>query len=215
MFAKIAVKALPWLLVVILALLFWFIKIPDGVFNREPATLVANSTTILDKVEDLGRLELVKYSFREITELKQRGERLNFYLGSLPLGGDAEIVLFTSGEAVGCVDLTKMSASDILEEGDTVFVSLPPPELCYFKIDLQNTRVYNYEASSYINEGAFLDSAYRLAERQIRDAALESDILDQTFNNAELILKPLLEATSGKTIIIRRRPRQLQISRPD
>lgn len=203
MFAKIALRVLPWVLVVALALAFWLFKIPDLGERIEPQQVTIRTTSVLEKVESLGRLELVRYNFREITELKQKGKRLDIGVGWIPLGGDAEIVLFTSGEAVGCIDLTTMVADDLQTEGDTLWVRLPTPELCYFKIDLQNSRVYNFEADSYVEEERFLDSAYKIAEAEIRNAALKSDILSRTEENARLILKPFLEQASGKKVLFR------------
>jgi hypothetical protein len=54
-----------------------------------------------------------------------------------------------------------------------------------------------------MNEAVLLDQAYRKAEEQILKTALDSDILEQTKKNAELILNPLLENISSKKVVIK------------
>lgn len=206
MFSKIALRILPWLLVVVLALAFWLVKMPSWDSLVEPSQTTVYNSTLLTQIEALGKLELVRYRFREITELKQEGERVDIYVGWIPMGGDAEITLFSTGEAVGCIDLSQVNQEDLNTQGDTIYVTLPEPELCYFKIDLENTRVYNFEADRFVDEEQFLDSAYKTAEREVRNAALKSNILEQTTENAHLMLKPLLESISGKTVVFQKEP---------
>ncbi|HAA16931.1 MAG TPA: DUF4230 domain-containing protein [Cytophagales bacterium] len=218
MLAKKALQLLPWLLVVILGLLFFlfFRQTPDLTPNRNEGQMVIQSTTVLEKVEDLGKLELVKHTFSEIIELKKENISYDTWFGRInaPSTG-AEIVLFTAGEAVGCIDLTKLAQEDIEEEGDTLWITLPQPELCYFKVDLENTRIYSYEVGYLEDEKVFIDSAYKTAERKIQEAAIQSNILDQTAENAELMLGPLFSEVSGKKVLFRQRREPLQIEFPD
>ncbi len=78
---------------------------------------------------------------------------------------------------------------------------LPEPEICYYKLDLEKTRIYSVETGLFANRDQFISRAYRQAERQIKEAATNSGILDETEVNAQRILRPLLEELSGKTII--------------
>ena len=95
-----------------------------------------------------------------------------------------------------------MNVEDLQVNGDTLLVQLPSPEICYFKLDLDKTRVYALETGMFTSEKSFVEKAYKSAEDQIRDAALNSGILDQTKVSAELVLKPLLEELTGKTVIL-------------
>ncbi len=116
--------------------------------------------------------------------------------------------MIASGEAAGCIDLRKVSEDDINTVGDTLIIALPPPELCYYKLDLENTRIHSFSKQGWWSrfftdeneEKAIYEMAYRNAERQIRIAALQSGILEKTEDNARLILKPLFENISGKTV---------------
>jgi hypothetical protein len=153
-----------------------------------------NFKTVLEEVESLGKLELVKYNFKDVVEHKQK----NGYSSVL----DSKVLLIVAGEAVGCMDLTRIKAEDITEIGDSVYVHLPAPELCYSKIDLQKSKVYDSESMPFVKDDNLIGEAYAKAEKQIEKAALESGILVQTQAMAQTMLKPFLENLTKKTVFL-------------
>ena len=144
---------------------------------------------ILKEVTALGKLELVKYTFKDIVE----HEQVNTFLPN------ANAVLIVEGEATGCIDLTQIIAANIVTDGDSVTVQLPKPELCGWKINHDRSRVYDTRFS-FLNESQLVSDAYRQAERQVKQSALNSGLLEQTRRNADRMLRPLLERISGKKI---------------
>lgn len=150
---------------------------------------------VLEKMVTLGKLELVRYQFRDVVEHEI----------VKPLLPNAKALLIVRGEAVGCLDLTKIGPADIASLGaDTLIVHLPEPELCDFKIDHSHSKVYNTEYA-LLDESALVDEAYRKAEVQVRESALQGGILEQTRTNAEKMLRPLLESVSGRKVLLRYR----------
>lgn len=144
---------------------------------------------VLKEITTLGRLELVKYHFRDIVE----HEQVNTLLPN------ANAVLIVEGEATGCIDLTQITAADVVADGDSVTVKLPKPELCGWKINHDRSRVYDTRFS-FLNEAQLVSNAYRQAEQQVKQSALNGGILDQTQRNADRMLRPLLERISGRKI---------------
>ena len=144
---------------------------------------------VLKEITALGKLELVKYTFKDIVE----HEQVNTFLPN------ANAVLIVEGEATGCIDLTRLTAADISMAGDSVTVQLPQPELCGWKINHDRSRVYDTRFS-FLSESQLVSDAYRQAERQVRQSALNGGILKQTRQNADQMLRPLLERVSGKKI---------------
>ncbi|HYG39218.1 MAG TPA: DUF4230 domain-containing protein, partial [Cytophagales bacterium] len=136
-------------------------------------------------------LELVKYHFKEVVEFEKED------FAWLP---SSKVVLIAGGEAVGCMDLTKIKKSDIDFSSDTILIHLPSPELCYFKIDHEKSKVYSLEYT-YFQDKNLIDQAYKAAEGQLKKSALDLNILEQTQKNAEVILKPLLESITNKKIL--------------
>jgi hypothetical protein len=186
-------RVLPWLILVIV--IFWWWGQSDK--ESQPQTQLTNSV-VLTEVESLGKMELVRYNFKEITELTELSKE---YFSLFKLGPDQKIALISTGQAVGCIDMTKMTEDDILIEGDTVYVRLPQPEICYYKLDMEKTRIYSLQTNPLKEDGPFIQKAYKLAEQEIRTAAVESGILEQTRVNAELVLTPLFEKISNRKVI--------------
>ncbi|GAB4027957.1 DUF4230 domain-containing protein [Spirosoma koreense] len=157
-------------------------------FRRGDST---TQSIVLKEVTALGKLELVKYRFKDIVE----HEQVNTFLPN------ANAVLIVEGEATGCLDLTQISAMDITTTNDSVIVQCPKPELCGWKINHERSRVYDTHFS-FLNESQLVSDAYRRAEQQVRQSALNSGILEQTRQNADRMLRPLLERISGKKVRI-------------
>lgn len=152
-----------------------------------------NYNTILTSVQDLGKMELVRYNFKDVVEYQKEVSRF------IP---DSKVVLIVAGEAVGCVDFTKIEPGDIVFEGDSIVqIALPEPELCYYKVDHSQSKVFSKE-NTYFQDAALVEESYKYAEQNVKRAALNSGILRQTQVNAEKILKPMLEEITGKRVVL-------------
>ncbi|GAB3775375.1 hypothetical protein GCM10028818_19450 [Spirosoma horti] len=144
---------------------------------------------VLKEVKTLGKLELVRYTFKDIVE----HEQVNTFLPN------ANAVLIVEGEATGCLDLTQINLNDIRTMADSITIQLPKPELCGWKINHDRSRVYDTHFS-FLNESQLVSDAYRKAEHQVKQSALTGGILNQTQQNATQLLRPLLERISGKKV---------------
>lgn len=202
---------IPWLIVLVLGYLLWTYR--DVIRQAEEPELPDTpvSTVMVQRIEAMGKLELVKYSFQEVTEMKELSPSV---LNLIKLDADSKAILISRGEAVGCIDLTRMTDRDISVVGDSVFVKLPPPELCYYKLDVNDTQLYSVETGLFANRDQFISRAYQQAEKNIERAARKSDILKQSRYQARAILRPLLEEVSGKTVIFTERLPDTRIEPP-
>ena len=159
--------------------------------NNNGTQTIASHQTTLEKVEALGKLELVKMNIRDVMEHKLIRQWLP----------DASVLLIINGEAAGCIDLRKVKSENIVVKEHTLKITLPEPELCYCKINHKNSKVYEtkYDYFTGIN---LVDDAYKEAEKQLQKTALESDILNQTKENAVTILKPFFEGLGFEKVEI-------------
>jgi hypothetical protein len=155
-------------------------------FRRDDRTA---QSIVLKEITALGKLELVRYTFKDIVE----HEQLNTFLPN------ANAVLIVEGEATGCIDLTKIDLNDITTSADSITIRLPKPELCSWKINHDRSRVYDTRFS-FLDDSQLVSDAYRQAERQIRQSALNGGILEQTRRNADQMLRPLLTKISGRHV---------------
>ncbi len=164
----------------------------NAMTDTRPQVTVTHNT-VLTQVEALGRLELVRYRFKDVVEYKRRTYRF------LP---ESKVALVVAGEAVGCIDLRKLKPQDVVLEGDSVVrVSLPAPELCSFQVNHNQSRVFSTE-NGFFQDAELVDEGYKYAEAQVRNAALQSGILAATQRNAEQILVPMLRTLTGRRVIL-------------
>lgn len=201
---RYTIIALPWVVVLVLIFLY-FTK-----FDQQKGEII-RTNTVVEKVTAMGRLELVKYSFKEITELTEMSEE---YWSIFKLGPDSKIALISEGYALGCIDLTLITPEDVTAGADTVLIRLPPPEICTYKLDLEKTRIYSLQSNPFKDEREFIQKAYKTAEREIKEAAIKSGILDQTQQNASLILRPILEQLTGKVVVLSQKSEPVIIEDP-
>jgi len=217
---KLVLLFIPWILLLIV-LLLWSLGIKLPSFGNEIVE-IQNTTVIVERIEELGKLELVKYNFKEIYDYQaiSKGKiNSSTALKTYDFNPDLKVALIASGEAVGCIDLRNMELNSIKISGDTLFFKIPPSELCYHKLDLENSRVYDFERSGFWSNifpdddevTRAVDNAYREAEEQIRISALESGILEQTTLNAEKVLRPILEKISGKIVVFTFDPENIKL----
>jgi len=191
-------RLLPLLLLVGLGVFLWR-KIGPALAGlsplgaREPQVTVTHNT-VLTQVEALGKLELVRYRFKDVVEYKKSSK--------YPFLPDAKAALIVGGEAVGCLDLRKIRPQDVTLEGDSVVrITLPAPELCAFQVDHRQSRVFSTE-NTFFQDAQVVDEAYRYAEAQVRRSALQAGILAETQRNAQQILVPMLRTLTGRRVIV-------------
>lgn len=144
---SLLIRTLPWFIAI--GALIWIYLLKESAEKEE---VLYNHQTIVQQIEDLGKLELVKYNFKEITEVKKISKE---YLRFFKLGPDSKIAIISVGEATGCIDLTKVKASDVQQGNDTIFINLPKPELCYYKLDMEKSRIYSLETNPMIDKKEF------------------------------------------------------------
>ncbi len=185
-------RLLPSLLLLCLAV-YATHRIYTVFFPAQSVTRKTAATLIVENIETLGKLELVRYQLSDVSEYTKKRP--------FPVTDD-RIMLVISGEAVGCIDLEKISVQDIHTQGDTVFVTLPDPEICHYRLNHQKSKVYDMTFTKLFDKTDLIEEAFKMAEARVLALALETDILEQTRTNAALVLRPLLESVSGKTVIL-------------
>ncbi|WP_443938010.1 DUF4230 domain-containing protein [Pedobacter sp. MW01-1-1] len=180
---KRVLSVLPWLILLIAAYLFITKKFTIN------TTVESKHQLLVERIEAIGKLELVRYQISDVLEHKQKTDFLP----------EASVLLIVKAEAVGCIDLTKIITGDIKIIGDSAVVNLPQPEICYVKIDHKNSRVYDTKMA-FFREAALVDDAYKAAELQVGKEVRKSSILAQTKSNAVNVLKPIIEGLGYKKV---------------
>lgn len=158
--------------------------------NSAPKTEVVHNMLLL-KVEEMGKLEVVKYNIQNIVEHRKIRQWLP----------NAKTVLVAIGEVTGCIDLAKITKEDIEIKGDSLLIALPEPEICYAKINHSASRVYNIEYGLW-ESGKLVDEAYQFAERQLLIEARKMGFEEESKKNAIKVLTPLFNALGFNNVKI-------------
>jgi hypothetical protein len=174
-----------------LVFMFFYIKHEFNTVRTE-----VSEDVMVQKITSMGKLELVKYSMKDVLEKKQIHTILP----------DERVLFVAVGEVTACIDLTKVRKQDISRDsvGNVVTILLPQPEICYVKLDHQRSKVY--DVSGVIlpsTTQAMIEGIYKLADKRLLDNATEMNITGKARDNAQLIFKPLLEGVSGKTVVLK------------
>ncbi|HXI00241.1 MAG TPA: DUF4230 domain-containing protein [Sphingobacteriaceae bacterium] len=174
--------------ITLLFLIFLFFYLKKQFFETRTSL---TEDVMIEKITNMGKLELVKYSMKDVLEKKE----IRTFL-------PAQRILFVAaGEVTGCIDLTKVKQSDIISTEDSLTVFLPLPEICYAKLDHQRSRVYDVSGAWFPSDAKdMVEDIYKIAERRILENAKEMNILGKTRENALIIFKPMLENISGKKV---------------
>jgi len=174
-----------------LIFLFFYIKHQFGTVRTE-----VSEDVMVEKITSMGKLELVKYTMKDVLEKKQIHTLLP----------DERVLFVAVGEVTACINLTKINKKDIVKSaGDSlVTVTLPIPEICYTKLDHQRSKVYDISGVIFPGTAKIMvEDIYKLAEKRLLDNAREQNILGKARQNAQLIFKPLLENIAGKKVILK------------
>jgi len=149
---------------------------------------------MIERITDIGKLELVKYSMKDVIERKE----LRYFFP------DQRVLFIAVGEVTGCIDLRRVSEGDIVKQGvDSITIYLPEPEICYVRLDHKKSKVYDISGAWLPGDTQNLvEGIYKFAEQRLLKSAQEMDILGKTKENASIIFKPMLENITGVKVNI-------------
>jgi hypothetical protein len=154
--------------------------------------------TVIASIQRLARLESVVYTMDKVVE----GDRTSQYLPDI-LTGD-KLLMVVHGQVVAGVDLSQVQAGNVLIDGRSVIVTVPPAELLSVSLDNSKTRVYSRITGLLVPADPNLESEVReKAEADLRQSALDSGILTTAEGNARATLTTLLHSLGFQQIIFR------------
>src|SRR6516162_9101742 len=157
-------------------------------FSGSRSIIHADQPTVVRQIQQLQRLETVRYSMEKIIS----GERDNPYLPKFLVSD--RLLLVVHGEVIAGVDLMKVEPSDVGVHGHSVTIHLPKSEILVTRLDNSRTRVYSRDTGLFSSPDPNLESEVREeAERQLQQAAQQDGILKTAQENARSALITILK----------------------
>lgn len=148
---------------------------------------VISQPTVVSQIQRLERLESVTYSMDKVVE----GDRSSEILPDFLVGD--KLLLMVHGQAIAGVDLGQLKSSDVVVNGKTVDVHLPPAQIFVTALDDTKTRVYSRDTGWFVQADPNLESQVRAkAEQDLHDSAMAAGILATARSNAAGTLTRLL-----------------------
>lgn len=153
--------------------------------------------SVVRQIQQLQRLETVVFAMDKIVS----GGYENKYLPRF-LAGD-RILLIVYGDVTAGVDLSRIEADSVRIQDRSVQLTLPEAEIFSTRIDNERTRVYSRETGLFSTVDPALETEVRKeAERQIRQAALDSGVLQAAIVNARHTLDAFLRGLGFERVEI-------------
>lgn len=160
-------------------------------------TIRTSSQTVIKELKALNRLETAQFTIEKVIDAGKSGNVFQQFLF-----GD-KILLVAHGEVIAGFDFSKLEKNDIQVNTTTVRLTLPSPEILVTTLNNDQTRVYDRKLGLLSRGDKDLEAVARSeAEKAIRQAACQGDILGQASTNARSQLTALLKAFGFTTVII-------------
>jgi hypothetical protein len=151
------------------------------------STRIASQPTVVDRIQQLQRLETVVYTMDKIVS----GEKDNPFLPDF-LTGD-RLLMLVHGQVVAGIDFARLRGGDISIQGKNIHVRLPQPQIFMTRVEESRTQVYSRQTGLLVRVDPNLESQVRQeAERQLLEAALQDGILNTAKQNARSTLTSML-----------------------
>lgn len=156
-----------------------------------------SSQTVIKQIRSLNRLETSSYTIEKIIDAGTTGNKFEQFLY-----GD-RILLIAHGQVIAGFDMGKVEEEDIEVNGDTLKITMPPPEILVTKLDSDQTRVYDRQQGLLTKGDENLESEARSeAEKVIKDAACQGGILNEASKNARNQLTSLFKGLGFVTVVV-------------
>ena len=159
-----------------------------GRFLRRNTQIDVSQPTVVNKIQQLQRLETVVYTMDKVVS----GEKENPFLPNF-LAGD-RLLMVVHGEVVAGVDFSGLKSGDVAVQERKVVLRLPSAQVFSTRIDNERTKVYSRQTGLLVPVDPNLETQVRQeAERQLQQAALLDGILKTANMNARTTLTSLLQ----------------------
>ena len=172
-----------------------------AMITGRPLTIVS-APDVVEKVQQLNRLETVVYSLDTVVEADDTNPMLPD-----ALAGD-KLLMIVHGQTIAGIDMSKLSPDSVQitegAQGRTIRLTLPPSQVFTTTLDEQKSRVYARDTGLFVKADPTLETQVRQkAQSQLQQAALSDGILDAATKNAKATVTAMLEGLGFEHVDIR------------
>lgn len=158
------------------------------------------STLVVQSIREASELTTAIYSIETVVPASQDLAWGDFIVGQ------TKLLYIAYGEVEAGIDLSKLSADDVEITDESLTITLPPPEILDRAVDVNRSKVYDYDRG-FLNLGP--DAApdlQTLAQREALSkmgvAACEQDILGRANDKAQIAIAELLTLSGHENVVV-------------
>jgi hypothetical protein len=172
-----------------------------ALITGRPLTIVS-APDVVEKVQQLNRLETVVYSLDTVVE----GNESNPVLPDA-LAGD-KLLMIVHGQTIAGIDMSKLQPDSVQitegTQGRSIRLTLPSSQVFVTTIDVHKTRVYSRDTGLFVRADPNLETqVLQKAQAQLQQTALSDGILDAATKNARATVTAMLEGLGFEHVEIR------------
>ncbi|NJO95393.1 MAG: DUF4230 domain-containing protein [Hyellaceae cyanobacterium CSU_1_1] len=165
---------------------------------------VDTSTLIVEKIRNIQELSTAVQTIETIVPTSAERKLGDFSLAT------TRLLYIARGEVRAGVDLSELTNSNIIVKPNSVVINLPPAKILDSKIDIDYSRVYDYNRG-FLNLGPDIAPQLQtLAQKktlvEIVNTACQEDILEQANTQAKEAIAQLLSSTGHQQIQVKTTP---------
>lgn len=186
-----------------------FLDILQGFLQPQPVLPQAElSSAIVEKVKSVRELTTTVYTMETIIPASADRKLGDFSLAT------TKLLYLAHGEVKAGIDLTTVTIDNITITDDRIDLSLPSPQILDSKIDINRSRVYDYDRG-FLNLGPDVAPQLQtLAQREtiehIENSACRDGILNTANQKAATVISQLLTIATEIDISVRTTPTSVE-----
>lgn len=166
------------------------------------------STAIVEQLESISKLTTTVYRMETIVPASADRKIGEFSLAT------TKLLYLAHGEVKAGIDLSAITVNNIIINDNQIDISLPSPQILDSKIDINRSRVYDYDRG-FLNLGPDVAPQLQtIAQQQtleyIANNACRDGILNTANEKAATTISQLLKITSDKDISIQTTPTSIE-----
>ncbi len=176
-----------------------FIEQLEAIFHpKPPAPQVDVRSMILNQVQGASELTTAILTTETVVPTHQDSSFAGYVVGT------TKLLYIAYGQVRAGVDLGKLKPTDVEINNNILRLHLPPPKILDSKIDVNRSKVYEYDRG-FLNLGPDVAPQLQtLAEQEtlkkVVSAACESNLLQQANDRAKLVVTQLLNTAGYKQV---------------
>ena len=167
--------------------------------TQAPQTDLA--TVVVQQIRGVSELTTTIFAMETVVPTSQARQWGNVVVGR------TQLLYIGYGEVRAGIDLSQITTENVQQNGDRLTVTLPPPQILDKKIDVERSRIYDYDRG-FLNLGPdTVPQLQTLAQQEtlakIVAAACDQGILAQANDRAAMAVQGLLTNTGFQQIEVK------------